>query len=271
MAVAATAVGGPQAGAYTPTLTGKAVGGALKGKMTAAGSVCERHAAAFGALSGDVAADEMWHLATMEAVGPAAARVGPSGSCSPRQSLALYSRILSGACKVWRTHHLQAPVDAYFLSVRLTSQFGGACKCCRQSAEMRCMTWQEQSVRPWVQVHGAAGVTVPHRLEVKALGNGAASELEVGRHRSNAGYRSNPMIKVTPPPEICISTKYFCERTFNSIFLSQIPDSYLFGPLTATSCCKIVFFVFFVFDSWVSSRESTVPRDTIFDLCHNNA
>jgi hypothetical protein len=201
MAVAATAVGGPEAGAYTPTLTGKAVGGALKGKMAAAGSVCERHAAAFGALSGDVAADEMWHLATMEALGPAAARAGPSGSCSPRQSLALYSRFLSGACKVWLTHHPQAPVDdACFLSVRLTSQCRGACKCCRQAAEMRCMTWQAQSVRPWVQVHGAAGVTVAHRLEVKALGNGAASELEVGHHRSNAGYRSNHMMKLTSPP-----------------------------------------------------------------------
>lgn len=73
----ATAGAGPAVASNVdkPTLVGKTVGqDGLKSKMAALGSMCEKNAAAFAVLSGEVGAAEMWQLAVIEAVGPDAKR-----------------------------------------------------------------------------------------------------------------------------------------------------------------------------------------------------
>lgn len=75
--VGACPVADGDADATAPKLVGGTVGrDTLRSKMAASESACEKHKIAFTALSGDVAAEEMWHLAVVEAVGSAAAREG---------------------------------------------------------------------------------------------------------------------------------------------------------------------------------------------------
>ncbi len=76
-------------------LTGDAITHTMRQRMVSAKTNCERNAAAFTVLSGEVGAEEMWKLATIETQGTAAARVDePSGITVPHKCEA---RALAGA------------------------------------------------------------------------------------------------------------------------------------------------------------------------------